>query len=140
MSVQRLALEKFKGITERGIHACYAFKVDFEGGHLPQEVIVDTGETGAMSVGFFITNPSAVTMPAVISVSQDGVNWTAVAHKDLAGSESGPGATNITTTATKHFILTYSDYPQVLASRFFKAVIDPASAPAVPIFAYVTLK
>lgn len=140
MSVSRLALEKFRGITERGIHACYAFQVDFGAGHVAETVIIDTAEVGAMSIAFFINNLSNVTMPCVLAVSQDGVTWTNIAHKDLAGSETAAGSFNITTTQTKHLIVTYSDYPQVVGARFFRVTIDPASAPNIPILVYATLK
>ena len=115
-------------LSERGKFAWKVQRFTWGSGHAALTHIIDTIELGALSLGIYIKNASGQTIAVILSVSQDGSNWTDIAHKDLAGSETVSGSFNIANSADKHLTVTYSDYPQVMANRYFKLSLDPAAA------------
>lgn len=127
-------------LSERGKRSWTVERFDFGGAHAPLTHDIDTIDMGAMSLGIFIRNVTGQTIAVILQASQDGENWTDIAHKDLAGSETASGSFNITNNNSKHMVVHYGSYPEVVACRYFRLTIDPAANVTVPVDAVISLK
>ncbi len=127
-------------LSERGKRSWTVERFDFGGAHAALTLDIDTVDMGAMSIGIFISNGTGQTIAVILQASQDGTNWTNVAHKDLAGSETASGSFNITTGNSKHMVVHYGSYPEVTGCRYFRLTIDPAANVTIPVDAVITLK
>lgn len=125
-------LDLFRGKSERGRFGIKQYKIVFPVGTAAAQILdIETVNIGAGSVNVFVDCGASVKdYDAVLSVSANGTDKTAIKHKELDGTETGPSAVTISATTKKHLIASYADYPQIMSSHLFHLSLTPSAAPA----------
>lgn len=125
---------KYQGDSERGRLGIKSYLVTIpKSSTAPVTIEAETANLGAGSVVFTVnlTN-AAIDYTTKLEVSNDNVVYTGIARKALDGTETPAGNADIAKGSAFNLIVSYADYPRVMAMRFFKLTLTPKSAPSDP--------
>jgi len=131
MASEIIKADPYRGNSERGVLGIKSHKATFPNGSTDPIIFpIETANLGAGSVAITtdLTN-STVNYSANLEVSNDNINWTNIARKELDGNEIATGNTTLTAGSAYNHIVTYADYPLAMAMRFFRFTLTPASGP-----------
>lgn len=123
---------KYQGDSERGRLGIKSYQLTVPKASVaPITIEAETANLGAGSVVFTVdlTNTS-VDYTSKVEAGNDNITYTGIARKALDGTETTAGNADLTKGSQYNLIISYADYPRVMAMRFIKLTLTPKTGPA----------